>query len=93
MLWIFLDGDIFWNHSLPSLKKEDRIKIFQNKNKTLAALHNVDYKKIDLESYGKHGNYVSRQIETWSRQYRASETDNIEAMNNLIEVSSSSGIF
>ena len=81
----FLDGDIFWNHSLPSLKKEDRIKIFQNKNKTLAALHNVDYKKIDLESYGKHGNYVSRQIETWSRQYRASETDNIEAMNNLIE--------
>lgn len=80
-----LDGDIFWNPMLPTLKKEERIQIYQNKNKTLAALHNVDYKKVGLESYGKPGNYVARQIARWSKQYRASETDNIDAMNNLIE--------
>jgi len=57
-----LDGDIYWDPMLPSLTKEQRIKVYQNKNKTLDALHNVDYKKVGLESYGKHGNYVSRQI-------------------------------
>ncbi|MDA8981851.1 phosphotransferase family protein [Gammaproteobacteria bacterium] len=81
----FLDGDIYWNPMLPSLKKEDRIKIYSSKNKTLAALHSVDYKKVGLGDYGKPGNYVSRQIARWSRQYKASETDNIDAMNNLIE--------
>ena len=48
-------------------------------------LHSVDYTKIGLEDYGKPGNYVARQVSRWSKQYRASETDNIEAMNNLIE--------
>ena len=81
----YLDGNIFWDPMIPSISKEDRIKVYQNKNKTLAALHSVDYKKVGLEDYGKPNNYVARQIERWSRQYRASETDNIEAMNNLIE--------
>jgi aminoglycoside phosphotransferase (APT) family kinase protein len=80
-----LDGIVFWDPMIPSISKEDRIKVYQNKNKTLAALHSVDYKKIGLENYGKPNNYVARQIDRWSRQYRASETDNIEAMNNLIE--------
>ena len=32
-----LDGDIFWNPMLPTLKKEERIQIYQNKNKNIAA--------------------------------------------------------
>ena len=80
-----LDGDIYWDPMLPSLSKEQRIKVYQNKNKTLAALHSVDYKKIGLEDYGKPGNYVARQVSRWSKQYLASETDNIDEMNNLIE--------
>ena len=59
--------------------------ITKNKNKTLAALHSIDYQKIGLQDYGKPGNYVARQVSRWSKQYRASETDNIDAMNNLIE--------
>ena len=27
-----LDGDIYWDHMLPSLSKEQRIKVYQNKN-------------------------------------------------------------
>ena len=80
-----LDGDIYWDHMLPSLSREERIKVYQNKNKTLAALHSVDYKKVGLEDYGKPGNYVARQVSRWSKQYLASETDNIVEMNNLIE--------
>ena len=81
----FLDGDLFWDPMIPSVTNKDRTEIYQNKNKTLAKLHSVDYKKIGLEDYGKPGNYVARQVSRWSKQYRASETDNIEAMNNLIE--------
>ena len=81
----FLDGDLFWDPMIPSLTNKDRTEIYQNKNKTLAKLHAVDYKKIGLEDYGKPGNYVARQVSRWSKQYRASETNDIEAMNNLIE--------
>jgi len=81
----FLDGDLFWDPMIPSLSNQDRTEIYQNKNKTLALLHGVDYKKIGLEDYGKPGNYVARQVSRWSKQYRASETDDIEAMNNLID--------
>ena len=81
----FLDGDLFWDPMIPSMTNTDRTEIYKNKNKTLAKLHSVDYKKIGLEDYGKPGNYVARQVSRWSKQYRASETDNIEAMNNLID--------
>ena len=81
----FLDGDLFWDPMIPSITNRDRTEIYKNKNKTLAKLHSVDYKKIGLEDYGKPGNYVARQVSRWSKQYRASETDNIEAMNNLID--------
>ncbi len=81
----FLDGDLFWDPMIPSMTNKDRTQIYKNKNKTLAKLHSVDYKKIGLEDYGKPGNYVARQVSRWSKQYRASETDNIEAMNNLID--------
>ena len=81
----FLDGDLFWDPMIPSVTNKDRTEIYQNKNKTLAKLHNVDFKKFGLQDYGKPGNYVARQVSRWSKQYRASETDDIEAMNNLIE--------
>ena len=68
----FLDGDLFWDPMIPSLTNKDRTEIYQNKNKTLAKLHSIDYKKIGLEDYGKPGNYVARQVSRWSKQYRAS---------------------
>ena len=81
----FLDGEVYWDHMLPKLSKEERIKIYQQKNKVLAALHTVDYKKIGLETYGKPGNYVARQLSRWTKQYLASETETIPEMDNLIE--------
>jgi aminoglycoside phosphotransferase (APT) family kinase protein len=51
----------------------------------IAALHSVDYAAIGLADYGKPGNYFARQIGRWSKQYQASETEPIEAMNRLID--------
>ena len=53
-------------------------------NATLARLHNFDPAKIGLGDYGRGENYVARQVERWSKQYRASETGRIEDMERLI---------
>jgi aminoglycoside phosphotransferase (APT) family kinase protein len=80
-----VEGRILWDISLPGASRQDRKEIFEAKVTTLADLHNVDYKAIGLEDFGKPGNYFSRQIDRWSKQYRASETDKIEVMENLME--------
>jgi aminoglycoside phosphotransferase (APT) family kinase protein len=54
-------------------------------NETIARLHSFDPVKIGLGDFGRGENYVARQVERWSKQYRASETEKIEAMEQLIE--------
>ena len=51
----------------------------------IAALHRVDVVAVGLDTYGKAGNYLSRQIDRWSKQYRASETETMESMDRLID--------
>ena len=50
----------------------------------MAALHTLDYGALGLGDYGKPGNYFARQIGRWSKQYRASQTEHIEAMEKLL---------
>src|SRR5438034_2694120 len=51
----------------------------------VGALHSVEYQAVELGDFGRPGNYMGRQIARWSRQYRASETEAIAAMDALIE--------
>ncbi len=80
-----VDGRIFWDPSLPGLTGAERGAIYDEVNRVLAALHSVDVDRAGLADYGKAGNYFARQIGRWSKQYRASETEPIEAMDRLIE--------
>lgn len=79
-----VEGRIFWDPLLPGLTPEERRDIYDAMNVALAKLHNVDYKSIGLEGFGRAGNYFERQISRWTKQYRAAETESIEAMNRLI---------
>ena len=81
----FIAGRIFWDPRLPGLAREERHAIFDELNRVIAALHRVDYAAIGLADFGKPGNYFARQIDRWSRQYKASETERIDAMDRLIE--------
>ena len=81
----YVDGKVYWDHMLPKCSPEERALIYKNKNKVIANLHSVDYKEVGLDGYGKSGNYVARQVNTWTKQYLASETENIDEMNKLIE--------
>ena len=81
----FLDGNVYWDLLLSEKSPQERMEIYANKNKVIAELHNVDYESVGLSDYGKPGNYIARQVSRWTKQYLASETENIPAMNNLID--------
>ena len=80
-----VEGRVLWDQTLPQYEPRERRAIFMAKLKTLADLHNTDYAAIGLGDYGKPGNYMGRQVDRWTKQYRASETERIEEIERLIE--------
>ncbi len=80
-----VEGRVLWEQSLPGMSKEERGAIYDEMNRVIAQLHTIDYAAIGLADYGKPGNYFARQIERWTKQYQASSTETIEAMDRLIE--------
>jgi aminoglycoside phosphotransferase (APT) family kinase protein len=80
-----VQGRILWDGTLPGMDPKERRAIYEAKVKTLAALHNVDYKKVGLEDFGKAGSYFARQIDRWTKQYKLSETMTIPEMDQLID--------
>src|SRR5258706_3732497 len=80
-----MDGRILWDPALPGMTPAERGAVFDSMNAAIAALHRVDVQRVGLADYGKPGNYFARQIGRWTSQYRASETERIEAMDRLIE--------
>ena len=81
----FVAGRVLWDPALPGYTPEQRAAIFDEMNRVIAALHQVDVNAIGLAGYGKPGNYFERQIGRWSKQYQASITEPIEEMDRLIE--------
>jgi aminoglycoside phosphotransferase (APT) family kinase protein len=81
----YVEGRVLWEQSLPGMTKPERAAIYDEMNRVIATLHGLDHGAAGLSDYGKPGNYFARQIARWSRQYQASETEKVEAMNRLIE--------
>lgn len=79
-----VEGRVLWDQSLPGMSKAGRASIWDELNRVIAMLHTIDYREIGLEGFGKPGNYIERQVARWSKQYQASETEPMEAMDNLI---------
>jgi aminoglycoside phosphotransferase (APT) family kinase protein len=80
-----VEGRVLWDQSLPGMSRAQRAAIWDELNDVIAKLHLVDYRAVGLEGFGKPGNYIERQVGRWTKQYLASETERVEAMNSLIE--------
>jgi aminoglycoside phosphotransferase (APT) family kinase protein len=78
----FVDGRIFWSYE--DTPKEERASLFDAMNEAITKLHQVDYKAIGLEDYGKKGNYFARQLSRWTKQYEASVDKGYPPMDELI---------
>jgi aminoglycoside phosphotransferase (APT) family kinase protein len=80
----YVEGRVFWEPHMPEAAPAERMAVYDAMNATLARLHSFDPAKTGLADFGRGENYVARQVDRWSKQYRASETERIEAMEKLI---------
>ncbi len=80
-----VEGRVLWDQSLPGMTPAERHAIYDEMNRVMAALHAVDYHAVGLDGFGRPGNYIARQIDRWCKQYRLSETEQVPAMDKLIE--------
>jgi aminoglycoside phosphotransferase (APT) family kinase protein len=83
-LMAHVEGRVFWEPQMPASDPAERAQVYDAMNATLARLHTFEPAAIGLADYGRGENYVARQVERWSKQYRASETEKIDDMERLI---------
>ena len=76
----YVEGRLFWDAALPEAAPVERRAIYEEMTRVIAALHSVDYAAVGLGDYGKPGRYIERQVARWTQQYRASETETIDAI-------------
>jgi aminoglycoside phosphotransferase (APT) family kinase protein len=79
-----VEGRVVWEPHMPDATPSERAAVYDAMNAVLARLHSFDPAALGLADFGRGDNYVARQVERWSKQYRASETDGIEEMERLI---------
>lgn len=79
-----VNGRHFDDPRLPEVARDERRAVQDEMNRVLAAIHSVDLIATGLNDYGPEGNYYRRQIDRWTKQYRASEMDHIAPMEDLI---------
>lgn len=80
----YIPGRTHWNCKLPEQSNNERTQTYDEINRVLAALHNVDFNKVGLSDYGRPGNYYARQLKRWTEQYHATEFEPIADMNWII---------
>ena len=80
-----VDGRVLDDQFAPAFSAADRGAVYDHLLEVLAAFHAVDYEAVGLGDFGRPGNYYERQINRWTKQYLASQTDDIEAMTKLME--------
>ena len=84
-LMAMVEGRTFWDGMLPDIPKPERRAYYEAMVDTLAALHAIDHETVGLGDFGPPGNYFERQVQRWTKQYRASQTDDIPEVEKLIE--------
>jgi aminoglycoside phosphotransferase (APT) family kinase protein len=81
----YVQGRIFWDVQLPELSPEERTAVYEELARVLAAIHSVDLEATGLSDYGRPNAYVERQVKRWTKQYVASQTADVAAMNTLMD--------
>lgn len=80
-----LEGRVFHDGALPGVSRDERRIMYRSHAQALAALHNIDPASVGLADYGKSGNYFTRQIARWTRQWELSRTRTDANIDQLIE--------
>jgi len=76
-------GRIFTDPLLPGLAVAERAAIYDAMNAALARLHLFEWRGGVLADFGRAEHYFARQIARWGKQYDASRSDDVPAMDAL----------
>jgi len=79
---------IILRKNLPSdmrLSREEVATLCRNVVDKLIELHEVDYRAAGLGDFGKPEGYVRRQVEGWSKRFRAAHTPNAPTYERVME--------
>ena len=80
-----VQGRILRDATLPGMAPAERAAMHEEALRVLAALHRVDWRARGLAGLGREDGFFERMVARWTRQYRACETQHVEAMERLIE--------
>lgn len=87
--WFYImgmvEGRTIWDGAMPGATPGERRATYFAMIDALAALHKIDHEAAGLADYGRPGNYFGRQVDRWTKQYRAAETETMPEMERLIE--------
>ncbi|KAK3541124.1 hypothetical protein QTP86_015733 [Hemibagrus guttatus] len=78
-----VQGRIFRDPRLPGVSAAERSALYVAAVEVLARLHSVNLTTLSLVGYGKGAGYAKRQVSTWIKQYRASASKIIPAVDDL----------
>ena len=84
----FVEGRVFWDQSPARDVDAGRTRRDLRRDEPRDrgdARASTRERPIGLADYGKPGNFFARQIGRWSKQYQASITDPIDAMDRLMD--------
>ncbi|KAI9745194.1 MAG: hypothetical protein M1818_001472 [Claussenomyces sp. TS43310] len=83
----YLDGRIIEDPVIPGVTPEERREMWHDAVRTLAKLHRVNAKNVDLETYGRATGFYNRQIATFTTIQKAqSEVVDLETHKAVGEV-------
>jgi aminoglycoside phosphotransferase (APT) family kinase protein len=79
-----VEGRVFWDAELPGASRADRSAVYDDMNRVLARMHDLDFRAIGLADYAKVGGYAARNLARWSKQYQQSKLIEISDMEWLM---------
>ncbi|HKE96412.1 MAG TPA: phosphotransferase [Povalibacter sp.] len=79
-----VEGRVISNVTLPHWTPADRGALYADFVRIAATLHGIDYQACGLGDFGKPEGYVARQLDRWTRQYVASQTEDNADMTRLM---------
>ncbi|MES2532223.1 MAG: phosphotransferase family protein [Pseudomonadota bacterium] len=79
-----LQGRVLSNYALPEVAPRERRAYLVALAETLARLHAVDWTAAGLSDYGRPGNFFTRQIARWTRQWHDSKGAESADIDRLI---------
>ncbi|NWX85962.1 ACD10 dehydrogenase, partial [Nothoprocta pentlandii] len=77
-------GHLHRDATLPGLPPRQRRAVYAAMSEVLSKIHSVELRAAELQDGGERGSYIQQQVQTWTKQYRAMETQAIPAMERLI---------